>query len=94
MSDKLFTADELFSSRKKPGRVPFTRQHGARLEERGKFPQRIQLGAGRVAWSEREIEEWIKNLPRGPLQFRGRRALSAAATREDPLRPTTRRTPP
>jgi predicted DNA-binding transcriptional regulator AlpA len=73
MSDRLLPADEVFTSPGKQGRVPYTRQHGARLEARGEFPQRIQLGAGRVAWSEREIDEWLRNLPRGPLHFRGRK---------------------
>jgi len=78
MPDRLLTADELFSSPAKPGRpakigrVPYTWQHGERLEARGEFPRRIQLGAGRVAWSESEIEEWIRTRPRGPLKFRGR----------------------
>jgi predicted DNA-binding transcriptional regulator AlpA len=73
MSDRLLTADVVFSSPEKLGLVPYTRQHGARLEERGEFPQRYQCGDGRVAWSEREILEWIRSRPRGPLAFRGRR---------------------
>jgi predicted DNA-binding transcriptional regulator AlpA len=70
-SFRMLTADELFSSRDKRGTVPFTRQHAARLEERGEFPRRYQLGAGRVAWSEAEIEEWLATRPRGPAPFRG-----------------------
>lgn len=43
----------------------------ALLEERpeadGKFPRRIQVGPGRVAWFQSEIEEWQRSRPRGPL---------------------------
>lgn len=31
-----------------------------RLEAEGKFPKRIRLGQLRVAWSEDEIDDWIK----------------------------------
>jgi prophage regulatory protein len=47
--------------------IPYTRQHAARLEAAGKFPQRVQLGANRVAWRETEIMSWIDGLPRGAL---------------------------
>ena len=30
-----------------------------RLERRNLFPKRIKLGLKRVAWSEREVREWI-----------------------------------
>ena len=50
-----------------------TKQHAARLEKRGEFPARVQLGPGRVAWREDEIEQWEQNRPRGPLPFRGHR---------------------
>lgn len=32
-----------------------------RLEERGLFPRRIQLGPGRVAWLYAEVMQWIEN---------------------------------
>jgi prophage regulatory protein len=36
-----------------------------RLESEGKFPQRIQLGAGHsVGWLENEIDEWLTSRPR------------------------------
>ena len=47
--------------------VPYTRQHVGRLERVGKFPRRVQVGPGRVAWREREIRAWFDALPRGPL---------------------------
>lgn len=36
-----------------------------RLEAEGKFPKRIQLGAGHsVGWYAHEIEEWLTSRPR------------------------------
>jgi len=40
--------------------VPYTPQHILRLEKRGMFPRRVQLGANRVAWLLSEIEEWVE----------------------------------
>jgi predicted DNA-binding transcriptional regulator AlpA len=37
-----------------------------REERAGRFPQRLRLAAGTVAWTEREIAEWIASRPRGP----------------------------
>ena len=39
--------------------IPYSPQHIARLEKAGQFPQRIQLGQCRVAWSYKEVCEWI-----------------------------------
>jgi len=39
--------------------VPYTPQHILRLEKRGLFPRRIQVGPNRVAWVLSEIEEWV-----------------------------------
>ena len=39
--------------------VPYTSQHILRLEKRGLFPRRIQIGPNRVAWLLSEIEEWV-----------------------------------
>lgn len=39
--------------------VPYTRQHILRLEGKGKFPRRVQVGANRVGWLLSEIEAWI-----------------------------------
>jgi prophage regulatory protein len=33
-----------------------------RLEKLGKFPKRIEIGPGRRAWAEQEIDAWIANL--------------------------------
>ena len=40
-------------------RVPYSEVHIWRLEQAGKFPRRVRLGANRVAWVEAEINEWI-----------------------------------
>lgn len=39
--------------------IPYSRQHIARLEKAGLFPQRVEVGARRVAWRSSEISEWI-----------------------------------
>lgn len=39
--------------------VPYTPQHILRLEKRGLFPRRIQVGPNRVAWLLSEIEQWV-----------------------------------
>lgn len=39
--------------------IPYTPQHILRLEKKGKFPKRVQVGANRVAWLLPEIERWI-----------------------------------
>lgn len=39
--------------------VPYTPQHILRLEKRGLFPRRIQVGPNRVTWLLAEIEDWI-----------------------------------
>lgn len=39
--------------------VPYTPQHVLRLEKRGLFPRRIQVGPNRVAWLLDEVEAWI-----------------------------------
>lgn len=39
--------------------VPYTPQHILRLEKRGLFPRRVQVGPNRVAWLLSEIEEWV-----------------------------------
>lgn len=36
--------------------VPYTPQHILRLEKRGLFQRRVQLGANRVAWLLSEVE--------------------------------------
>lgn len=40
--------------------IPYCQVHLGRLENSNKFPKRLRLGAGRVAWLELEIQDWIK----------------------------------
>ena len=39
--------------------IPYTPQHIARLEAAGKFPKRVNLGPGRVAWVMSEVDAWV-----------------------------------
>jgi len=39
--------------------VVYSPAHIARLEADGRFPKRVRLGTGRVAWVEGEIQDWI-----------------------------------
>ena len=40
--------------------VPYSFAHIARLEAASQFPQRVRLGACRVAWVAEEVEIWIE----------------------------------
>jgi prophage regulatory protein len=39
--------------------VPFCRMHVDRLEKRGDFPKRVQIGENSVAWVQEEIRAWV-----------------------------------
>ena len=45
--------------------VPYSPQHILRLEKRGKFPKRVQLGARRVGWYLHEVHSWLQQRSRG-----------------------------
>jgi prophage regulatory protein len=45
--------------------VPYSPQHILRLEKRGKFPNRVQLGARRVGWYLHEVNGWLQQRLRG-----------------------------
>jgi prophage regulatory protein len=45
--------------------VPYSPQHILRLEKRGKFPNRVQLGARRVGWYLHEVNGWLQQRSRG-----------------------------
>ena len=47
--------------------VPYSPQHILRLERRGKFPKRVQIGSRRVGWYLVEVEAWLGSRGRGPL---------------------------
>ena len=53
-------SDRLIDSKQIRQLVPYTIFHLSRLKDQGKFPRRIKVGAGRIAWSAREISEWIE----------------------------------
>ena len=53
-------SDRLIDSKQIRQFVPYTIFHLSRLEDQGKFPRRIKIGAGRIAWSPREVAEWIE----------------------------------
>ena len=55
MTQKLVSKKEL----KSVYGVPYSFQHIARLEVAGQFPQRVRLGACRVAWLAEEVQNWI-----------------------------------
>jgi prophage regulatory protein len=41
--------------------VPYkSRSYVWRLEARGEFPKRVKIGAGRIAWVEKEIRAWVQ----------------------------------
>lgn len=40
--------------------IKYRRQHLSRLMSENKFPQKINLGEGRIAWLENEIDDWLK----------------------------------
>jgi prophage regulatory protein len=50
----------LLSKKAVRAKVCYSPQHIARLEKAGRFPKRVRLGQGRVAWVEDEINDWIK----------------------------------
>lgn len=41
---------------------PYSRQHIARMEKVGKFPQRVQLSVHRVGWVYDEVVTHLENL--------------------------------
>ena len=51
--------ERLLSKRDVKDRVTYSFAHTARLESEGKFPKRVRLGTGRVAYVESEIDAWI-----------------------------------
>lgn len=49
------------SKRQVKERCLYSFAHTKRLEDAGKFPKRIRLGNGRVAYVEEEIEQWCRD---------------------------------
>ena len=44
----------------KAEKVDLSRAQVDRLEAKGKFPKRVQLGPKSVGWVETEIDEWVE----------------------------------
>jgi prophage regulatory protein len=55
------SADRIVSSRERRELIPYSDMHVWRLEQAGQFPQRIRLGANRVGWSLKELQDWIQS---------------------------------
>lgn len=51
--------DRIVSATERRTLIPYSDMHIWRLEHAGQFPKRIRLGANRVGWSLRELQEWI-----------------------------------
>ena len=54
------TTERIIVAAERRRRVPYSDAHIWRLEQAGRFPQRVKLGPGRVGWVEREVAEWIE----------------------------------
>ncbi len=65
--DFIEDGDRLISARERRELVPYSDMHIWRLERDDKFPRRIPLGAKRVGWSLREVQEWIEARKAGRL---------------------------
>ena len=52
--------NRMLSKRQVKELVLYSPQHIARLEAAGQFPKRVQLGANRVGWVEREVLDWLQ----------------------------------
>jgi prophage regulatory protein len=55
MSIKLISASDL-----RLKGISYSKPHLWRLERGGKFPKRVPIGAGRYAYVETEIDDWIE----------------------------------
>jgi predicted DNA-binding transcriptional regulator AlpA len=42
--------------------INYSRSHVWRLEAEGRFPQRVKLGKGRVAWIAHEVDTYLLDL--------------------------------
>ncbi len=56
---ELSAGDRIVSAKERRQLIPYSDMHIWRLELAGRFPKRIHLGANRVGWSYRELQEWI-----------------------------------
>ena len=49
-------------------RVPLDPSTIYRMEKRGEFQQRVQLGGNSCGWYEHELNEWFDSRRRGPVE--------------------------
>jgi prophage regulatory protein len=53
-----------------------------RMEKRGEFPDRVQLGPNSIAWHEQDVNNWIAARPPAARAVMRARASQAQATAE------------
>ena len=71
--------DRLIDAKELKKLVPYSRTTIWRLEKSGDFPNRIQLGPGRVAWLRSEISRWVECRRQG-LVWQGDKGLGVRNT--------------
>jgi prophage regulatory protein len=59
--------------------VPFSMVHIWRLEKRGEFPARVQLGENSIGWHLEEVQGWIESRIRAGGRAPKRREATDAA---------------
>jgi prophage regulatory protein len=71
--------------------VPFSMVHIWRLEKRGEFPRRVQLGANAVGWYADEVAAWCESRIRAggrvPRRAEAASVMSGGASPLPSLRP-------
>jgi prophage regulatory protein len=64
------TPPELILAEEIAQRIPYSQNHLRRLEATGNFPKRVRIGANRVAWVRREVDDWLMERINERLQNR------------------------
>ena len=44
-------------------KIPLSATTIYRMEQKGEFPKRLQLSAGKIAWLASEVDAWINSRP-------------------------------
>ncbi|MHA6298774.1 helix-turn-helix transcriptional regulator [Devosia sp. CAU 1758] len=44
-------------------KIPYCRAHIYRMEAKGDFPRRVQIGKRRIGWWETDIQGWLSERP-------------------------------
>jgi prophage regulatory protein len=79
------TTDRLMRDAEVKAKTTLSRAQRWRLEQKGKFPKRVELSGRTVAWRESEINEWIASRPRAHYLPRG--AVLGPAPSDDTEKP-------